>query len=178
MKFYSYLWLRVDGTPYYAGKGSLRRCFGKFSHRLPRPPKDRIIIQEFETESDAFFAERFLISFYGRKDLGTGCLRNLTDGGEGVSGRKLPIESVERIRQSNIGKKASPETLIKLRESHLGVKLSEETRRRMGNAKRGKPLTIEHRAKLSQYARNRPAEHKMKLVLSRYGYTRTQFTSI
>ena len=79
--FYTYLWLREDGTPYYVGKGSGHRAFVSWGHRHPRP-KDRssILIQEFPSERDAFSAEIFLISYYGRKDLGTGCLRNLSGG--------------------------------------------------------------------------------------------------
>jgi hypothetical protein len=78
--FYTYLWLREDGTPYYVGKGKDRRAIRKGS------PKDLdcILIQEFPSEQDAFAAEVFLIDYYGRKDLGTGCLRNRTSGGEGV----------------------------------------------------------------------------------------------
>ena len=75
-KFYTYLWLRADGTPYYAGKGIGRRAFKKYTHRMPPPPNERIIIQEFECEEDAFFAEKFLIAFYGREDLGEGKLLN------------------------------------------------------------------------------------------------------
>ena len=36
------------------------------------------------SESEAIELEVFLIKEYGRRDLGTGCLINLTDGGEGV----------------------------------------------------------------------------------------------
>ena len=88
--FYTYLWLRENGTPYYVGKGSyLKRAteghkVGKSIRRAPK--KDFILIQEFETEVDAFFAEKFLIACYGRKDCGTGILRNQTDGGEGATG--------------------------------------------------------------------------------------------
>ena len=65
--FYTYLWLREDGTPYYAGKGSGKRAIRKGS------PQDlgRIIIQEYESEADAFEAEIFLIGYYGRIDRGT-----------------------------------------------------------------------------------------------------------
>jgi len=81
IKFYTYIWLREDGTPYYVGKGSHKRAFRKGNPK----DSDRILIQEFATESDAFAAEIFLIDFYGRIDLGTGCLRNMTDGGDGGS---------------------------------------------------------------------------------------------
>lgn len=57
-------------------------------HRVYRPPDDRILLQEYPSESAANEAEIFLILYYGRKDLGTGCLRNRTDGGEGARGRK------------------------------------------------------------------------------------------
>lgn len=94
--FYTYLWLREDGTPYYVGKGKGMRAY---RHGCPmvdvipewidKPDTERIIVQEFESEKDAFFAEKFLISYYGRKDNGTGILKNLTDGGEGASGAIL-----------------------------------------------------------------------------------------
>jgi hypothetical protein len=84
--FYTYLWLRGDGTPYYVGKGSGKRAFTSGAHGVHRP-KDtgRIILQEHSSEEDAFCAEIFLIAYYGRKDTGVGCLRNRTDGGEGLS---------------------------------------------------------------------------------------------
>ena len=51
------------------------------------PPVDksrnRIVLYGL-TDSDSAEAEKDLISLLGRKDIGTGCLRNLTDGGEGV----------------------------------------------------------------------------------------------
>jgi hypothetical protein len=86
MTYYTYLWLREDGTPYYVGKGSGNRCVGPHKRIGVAPSEDRILTQEFPSESDAFEAEKFFISLYGRKDLGTGCLANLTDGGEGPSG--------------------------------------------------------------------------------------------
>ena len=81
--FYTYLWLREDGTPYYVGKGSGNRAFISSAHGVHKPvTRERIIVQNFESEEDAFEAEKFLIACYGRLDLSTGCLRNLTDGGE------------------------------------------------------------------------------------------------
>jgi hypothetical protein len=81
MVFYTYLWLREDGTPYYVGKGKGDRGFISKGHSV-RCPKDsaRLIVQEHPSETDAFAAEEFLIAYYGRKDVGTGCLLNRTDG--------------------------------------------------------------------------------------------------
>ncbi len=89
MNFYTYLWLREDGTPYYVGKGQGVRAFkhDRANARRPRS-NNRIITQEWPDEASAFEAEKILIAYYGRADNGTGCLRNLTDGGEGASGCK------------------------------------------------------------------------------------------
>jgi hypothetical protein len=81
--FYTYLWLREDGTPYYVGKGKGNRAYISFGHGVHCPPeKERIVIYPSFSEDEAFETEIILIWYYGRKDLGTGCLRNLTSGGE------------------------------------------------------------------------------------------------
>ena len=90
------MWLRYDGTPYYVGKGHDNRAIRKGS------PQDltRTLIQEHKSEADAFEAEKFLIGFYGRIDLGTGCLRNRTDGGDGVSGYRHTEETRRKLREA------------------------------------------------------------------------------
>lgn len=116
MTFYTYLWLREDGTPYYVGKGYRHRAFER--HRVgSAPPDERIVLQEWPCEKDAFAAEVFLISYYGRKDKGTGILRNLTDGGEGAAGRDV-------LR----GRRLSPATEIK-----KGMHLSPSTEFKKGH---------------------------------------------
>jgi hypothetical protein len=62
--------------------------------------RNRILVQPHPSEKDAFAAEVFLIAYYGRKDLGTGILRNRTDGGEGVSGYPLTEERREHQRKA------------------------------------------------------------------------------
>lgn len=109
---YVYLWLRNDGTPYYVGKGTGRRGFINNQHSVHRPTStDRIIAQEYETEQEAFQAEAFFISFFGRIDDSTGCLRNHTIGGLGGSRGVKPYSRTEQHRRQlsarMIGNRAS-----------------------------------------------------------------------
>lgn len=114
--FYTYLWLRKDGTPYYAGKGKDRRGFKSDGHKVYRPKeKTHILVQEFPSEADAFAAEIFLISYYGRLDKGTGCLRNRTDGGDGTSGWVMPSTTKAKIRARALGRKQSEDACAKMR---------------------------------------------------------------
>ena len=85
--YYTYAYLREDKTPYYIGKGRGKRIYSK--NRLINPPKDKsriIFLKKNLTEEEAFKHEIYMIAIFGRKDLGTGILRNLTNGGEGYSG--------------------------------------------------------------------------------------------
>lgn len=96
-KFYTYAYLREDGTPYYIGKGEGKRLYEKHKRRGQkdfRPKlengsinKNRIIyLKKNITEEEAFKHEIYMISVFGRKDLKTGILINMTDGGDGLSG--------------------------------------------------------------------------------------------
>jgi hypothetical protein len=97
--FYVYAYLREELSPYYIGKGEGRRI--DKPHRIALPPEDRrVIIKEGMTESEAFALEKLLILMFGRKDLGTGILRNLTDGGEGQSGLVHTDETKDKISVS------------------------------------------------------------------------------
>lgn len=99
--FYVYSYLREDKSPYYIGKGKDDRCFVKGKKESVSPPRDKNrikIIKKNLTEQEAFELEKLYILMFGRKDLGTGILRNLTNGGDGVSGY-IPSEGVREARR-------------------------------------------------------------------------------
>jgi hypothetical protein len=86
-----YQWLRKNGTPYYIGIGNPRRPYYDRRTCGAPPPRDRIVIlYENLSWEEACKIEIELIAHYGRKDIGTGILRNMTDGGEGANGSCKP----------------------------------------------------------------------------------------
>jgi hypothetical protein len=90
--YYTYAYLREDKTPYYIGKGRGNRCYnisGRKMHRRPKDKKFILILKKNLTEEEAFKHEIYMIAIFGRKDNGTGILRNLTDGGEGGTRRRF-----------------------------------------------------------------------------------------
>lgn len=108
--FYTYAYLRKsDGTPYYVGKGCGKRVYDS-SHNVKVPDdNDRIIfLKQNLTEEEAFNHEKYMIAVLGRKDLGTGILRNMSDGGEGHSNpspesRRKNAESSRLQYQMGVG---------------------------------------------------------------------------
>ena len=153
--YYTYAYLREDRTPYYIGKGKGFRLYVK-KRIVPLPSKDRIIyLKRNLTEQEAIKHEIYMISVYGRKDNGTGILRNLTDGGDGKSGWKASKETCNKISQSLKGKKKTPEQIEKHRMSMIGRKLSEEHKRKIGEGGKGKKMSPETIEKMKIAAKKR-----------------------
>jgi hypothetical protein len=107
--FVVYAFCRENGTFYYIGKGRPRRPYGKRKEGI-KPPFDKnriLILHSGLPEQTAFDYEEKLILFYGRKDQGTGLLRNMTNGGEGVSGW-IPDEDWKRKKSESMRGEGNP----------------------------------------------------------------------
>lgn len=153
-KFYTYAYLSKSGRPYYIGKGSGERAY-KSGCRFATTPSDRrkiLILKSGLSEDQAFKHEMYMIHVLGRKNNGTGILLNLTDGGEGSSGRVLSPQTREKISKKLFGKKAKESSRLRMSASRKGRYVSIETRQRMSLSMRGKntgPRTEEFKAKVS-----------------------------
>jgi hypothetical protein len=138
MHYYTYAYLREDRTPYYIGKGKGSRIYRKT--RRIKPPKDKsriIFLKQNLTEEEAFKHEIYMIAVFGRINLGTGILHNMTNGGEGGSGRVLSEETRRKLSDANRGKN----------HPNYGKTTSLETKAKMSASK--KNMSDETRAKYS-----------------------------
>lgn len=152
MDYYTYAYLREDLTPYYVGKGRGKRAFLDSRWNKPKDISRIMFLREGMSEKDALKHEAEMIKTWGRKDLGTGILRNRTDGGDGVSGYKHSDEA--RARISFIQNNRSYETRARLSLANKGKKRTAETKEKMrlaqiGNKnKLGKKCSKESREKI------------------------------
>jgi hypothetical protein len=154
MHYYTYAYLREDKTPYYIGKGKGDRINSK--KRSIKPPKDKsriIYLKQNLTEAEAFKHEIYMIDVFGRIDLGTGILHNMTNGGDGVSGAIISDETKRKLSEAHKGKTHSEETRRKISEAKKGKTHSEETKRKIGEAH--KNPSEETRRKIGEASKGR-----------------------
>lgn len=119
--YYIYMYLDLDNIPFYVGKGKNGR-YKVYMHlrksdtnsflknKIRKVGEVNVKIQFLHrnlTEKEAFHWERYWIKYYGRRDLGTGTLCNLTDGGEiGPTGHKHTEEAKRKMSESSKGQVA------------------------------------------------------------------------
>lgn len=147
---YLYRHIRLDkNEPFYIGIGSdenYNRAYRKskrskyWNNVINKTEYFVEIILDDLTWSEAKDKEIEFITLYGRKNIGTGCLVNLTDGGDGVLGMKQSDETKKKISldnmrpdkiaicKENLKKAITPEAKEKAR---LSRDYKEITRKRM-----------------------------------------------
>ena len=119
---------------FYVGIGSSRRPYiiqgrNRWWKRIVNKYDYTVtILADNLTWKQACDMEKYLIKYYGRRDLGTGSLLNMTDGGEGI---KSPSEETRaKMSAAKKGKKRSAEAIAASVAGHIGefhhnVKLAE-----------------------------------------------------
>jgi hypothetical protein len=162
-QFYAYLYSDIDGTPLYAGKGHGRRAWRHVSNKnhlsnlLRKRQRNGVCLipklYNVESKELALLVEEELIDLYGRRDLGTGSLLNLTDGGQGQSGLVQSEYKICRLIECRTGEN----------NHRFGTTWSEEIREKMKNripSNKGKTLSEEWRAKMSVAKKGKPPHNK------------------
>lgn len=137
-KFYIYIHYTLDNIPFYVGKGTKNRCLhksnrSKWWNNIINKYGYYIEIQEINlNEDECFQKEIYWIEYFGRKELNKGTLINLTNGGEGVSGRIYTEEEKElksKFWKENLDKLQS----IGNRSNYFGKSLTGNSNPNYGN---------------------------------------------
>ena len=105
-----YRHIRTDkNTPFYIGIGETenraydKKCRTKIWKNIAKKGYETEILFDDLTWEQACEKEKEFIALYGRRDLGTGTLVNLTDGGEGTLGYRHTKEAKEKNRLASLG---------------------------------------------------------------------------
>lgn len=152
-KLYVYVDYRKDDLrPFYVGKGSWQRAFydkkrnRKHSAICKKHGWYRVIVNEVDSESEAFRIEKSLIRMLETRHEQGGA--NFTEGGDGTSGYKHSVGAKSKIASAllghkrNLGRKVSAETRKKQSAAMLGRRTSNETKVKIGDANRGRRVNV------------------------------------
>lgn len=113
-----------------------------------------IIAENLESE-EAKELENFLVTLYGRIDLKTGTLSNLTDGGDFRDNYTVSDETKLKISKAHKGRIQSKEWVEKRTSHFKGIPLTEETKLKLSETMKGRIPSEETRLKLSTSQKNR-----------------------
>jgi hypothetical protein len=169
-KYYLYRHIRLDkNEPFYIGIGSKQdrshpHWKSEYRRAFETNRKESYIwnniISKTEHEVEILFEsddyevikqkEIEFIKLYGRINRNTGCLANMTDGGDGFVGYIPSKEKIDKHRKFLIGKKQPASQIQKRNESRKGYIHSEETKLKISNSHKGKKTSKEHLEKLKR----------------------------
>ena len=116
---------------------------------------------------DACRVEKGLIKNFGRKDLNTGTLVNMTEGGEGGAAHKGYLHSEEakqKMSNAKTGRKLSEETKKKMSETRKG---KESWNKGKPGTMAGKKHSLESIEKMKQVKSNISEETREKMKMSK-----------
>ena len=156
-KYYVYKHLK-KGTDevFYIGKGSGNRAYYKtqrnklWNNIVNKYGYDIEIVEDNLSEETAFNLEIKLIKKYGRRDFKLGTLCNMSNGGEGDSGKIISIETKKKMSEWQKGVPKSEIFKNKLR----GKKHSEETKKKISNSNKGIKKGYQKHSTNSKYVLN------------------------
>ena len=178
MKYYVYAhYVKGESQPFYIGKGKGNR----YKDLSPRNPSWEAyvagrtvvakILERFDDEQSALAREVELITEYGRRDIGTGCLTNRSSGGEfGWSGceadRQQISNAIKRLWQTDDYRRTMAEVHQRTEWREAAVNQirkiwdTPETRDKLLESYRKRSDNPEYRKKLSQSLKGHPSNLK------------------
>ena len=141
---YVYRHIRLDkNEPFYIGIGSSEYYNRAYRNKNRSNLWERIATKgKYEVEilidnltwDEACEKEKEFISLYGRINLGTGCLSNLTDGGEGTINIIITKEHKQKIAEANRKRIFTEEDRKNISIRHTGRIKSEESKKKLSNS--------------------------------------------
>lgn len=183
--FYVYSHIQEDtGEVFYIGKGHGNRAYSKvcrsnlWKNVAKKHGWKAVLLCDDLTEAEAFEVEKFYIKEYGRRDLGTGNLVNLTDGGEGFSGLMFSDTHKENLKNRVFTESWKKNmSLAKLGKPcvNVGKKIkprSEEAKKRTSDTLKGRPSKLKGRTYSDETRKrvseaNRKSWEKRRLLISK-----------
>jgi len=143
-----YRHIRLDrNEPFYVGIGStVKRAYEKnnrnemWSKIVNKTDYEVEILFEDLSWEEACNKEREFISLYGRKDLKTGTLVNMTDGGDGKINFITPDATKSKMSKVRTGYKLPVKVKNKISNSLTGVCFSEDRKENISKGRKGKGI--------------------------------------
>jgi hypothetical protein len=141
---YVYRHIRLDkNEPFYIGIGSSEYYNRAYRHKQRSELWKRIsskggyrveILLDDLTWDEVREKEKEFIKLYGRIDLKTGCLANMTDGGDGAINAIISKEHREKVAEANRRRIFTEEDRKNISIRHTGRKKSDESKKKLSNS--------------------------------------------